>query len=150
MGHTQCGLRYGTPPLFWTRCSDDSGGLSVETSTLHSDAHDGDSGRNSQAFSIPSLEAPQPSEVHNLGPRTSVHSSFHQRTLPSTRNKVGIFYRLAPSNRWKNRAYQPGVRPVPLALRERVARRLVRSFTHGRVPAQQSCPLHHPTNSVPA
>jgi len=84
--------------LFQTRRSDDSGGLSVKTSTLHSDTHDGDSGRSSQVFPTSSLEAPWPSKVRNLGLRTSVRSSFHQRTLPSTRNKVGIFYCLAPSN----------------------------------------------------
>jgi len=150
MGHAQCGLRCGTPPLFWTQRSDDSSGLSVETSTLHSDIHDSDSGRSSQAVPTSSLEAPWPSEVCNLGPRTSVRSSFHQRTLPSTRNKVGIFYRLVPSNRQTNGVCQPGVGPVPLALRERAARRLVRPFTHGRVPVQQSCPFHHPTNSIPA
>ena len=150
MRHTQCGLHCGTPPLFWTQCSDDSGRLSVETSTLHSDTHNGDSGRSSQAVSTSSLEAPWSSKVHNLGLWTSVHSLFYQRTLPSTRNKVGIFYCLAPSNRQTNGACQPGVGPVPLALRERAARRLVRPFTHGGVPAQQSCPLHHPTNSIPA
>ena len=58
MGYSQCGLCCGTPLLFQTRRSDDSGGLSVETSALHSDTHDGDSGRSSQAFPIPSLEAP--------------------------------------------------------------------------------------------
>jgi len=72
MGHAQCGLRCGTPPLFQTRCSDDSGGLGVETGTLHSDTHDGDSGRSSQTFPTSSLEAPWSSEVRNLGPRTSV------------------------------------------------------------------------------
>jgi len=150
MGHAQCGLHCGTPPLFWTQCSDDSGGLSVETSTLHSNAHDSDSGRSSQAVPTSSLEAPWPSKVRNLGPQTLVRSSFYQRTLPSTRNKVGIFYCLTPSNRRTNGACQPGVRPVPPALCEQAARRLVRPFTHGGVPAQQSCPLHYPTNSVPA
>ena len=100
MGHAQCGLCCGTPPFFWTRCSDNSGGLSVETSTLHSDAHNGNSRRSSQAFPASSLEASRPSKVCNLGPQTSVHSSFHQRTLPSTRNKVGVFYSLAPPNQW--------------------------------------------------
>jgi len=150
MGHAQCGLHCGTPPLFRTRRSDDSGGLSVETSTLHSNTHDGDSGRSSQAFLTPSLEAPWSSEVHNLRPQTSVCSSFHQRTLLSTRNKVGIFYSLAPLNWWKDRVCQPGVGPVPPALCEQAARWLVWPVTHGRVPAQQSCPLHHLTASVPA
>ena len=91
-------------------------------STLYSDVHDGDSGRSSQAFPTSSLEAPWPSEVHNLGPRTSVRSSFHQRTLLSTRNKVGIFYHLVPLNRQTNGACQPEVGPVTLALHERAAR----------------------------
>ena len=122
MGHAQCGLHCGTPPLFQTRRSDDSGGLSVEMSILHSDVHDGDSGRSSQAFPTSSLEAPRPSEVHNLRLQTSVCSSFHQRTLLSTRNKVGIFYCLALSNQRTNGACQPGVGPVPLALCEQAAR----------------------------
>ena len=61
-------------------------------------AHNSDSRKSSQAFPTSSLKAPWPSEVCNLGPWTSVCSSFHQRTLLSTRNKVGIFYCLAPSN----------------------------------------------------
>ena len=150
MGHTQCGLHCGTPPLFWTQCSDDSGRLSVETSTLHSDTHNGDSGRSSQAVSTSSLEAPWSSKVHNLGLWTSVHSLFYQRTLPSTRNKVGIFYCLAPSNRQTNGACQPGVGPVPLAICERMARQLVRSLTHSGIPAQQSCLLHYLTASISA
>ena len=72
--------------LFQTRRSDDSGGLSVKTSTLHSDTHDGDSGRSSQVFPTSSLEAPWPSKVCNLRQRTSVRSSLHPRTLPSARN----------------------------------------------------------------
>jgi len=119
-------------------------------SALHSDTHDSDSGRSSQAFPIPSLEAPRSSEVRNLGPQTSVHSSFHQRTLPSTRSKVGIFYSLAPSNQQTDGACQPRVGPVPPALCKRVARRLVWPVTYGRVPAQQPCPLHYPIASVPA
>jgi len=119
-------------------------------STLHSDTHDGDSGRSSQAFPTSSLKAPWPSEVRNFRLRTSVHSLFHQRTLPFTRSKVGIFYPLVPSNQRTNRACQLGVGPVPLALCERAARRLVRPFTHSGVPAQQSCPPYHPTNSISA
>jgi len=72
MGHSQYGLCCGTPPLFQTRHSDDSGELSVETSALHSDTHNGDSKRSSQAFPTPSLKAPWSSKVRNLGPRTSV------------------------------------------------------------------------------
>ena len=90
------------------------------------------------------------SEVCNLGPWTSVHSLFHQRTLPSTRNKVSIFYSLVPSNRWTDRACQPGVGLVPLARCEQAVKRLVRPITHGRVPAQQSHLLYHPTASIPA
>ena len=150
MGHAQCGLRCETPPLFWTRCNNNSGGLSVETGTLHSNTHDGDSGRSSQTLPTSSLEAPRSSEVHNLGPQTSVRSSLHQRALPTTRNKVGVFYSLAPPNRWTDGTRQPGVGPVPPAVCKRVARRLVRPLTHGGVPAQQSCPLCYPTTSVPA
>jgi len=150
MGHTQCGLRCGTPPLLWTRCSDDSGGLGVETGTLHSDAHDGDSGRSSPAFPTSSLETPWSSEVRSLRPRTSVHRLFHQRALPTTRNKVGVFYSLAPPNRQTDRTCQPGVGPVPPAICKRVARRLVRPLTHGGVPAQQPCLLRYPIASVPA
>ena len=150
MGHAQYGLHCGTPPLFWTWRSDDSGRLSVKTSTLHSNTYDSDSGRSSQAFPISSLEALWPSEVRNLRLQTSVRSSFYQRTLLSTRNKVGIFYHLAPSNQWTNGTCQLGVGPVPPAFCEQAARRLVWPFIHGGVPAQQSYLLHHPTNSVPA
>jgi len=90
----------------------------VETGTLYSDTHDGDSGRSSQAFPTPSLEASQTPEVRNLGPQTSICSSFHQRTLPATRNKVSVFYSLAPPNRRTDRVCQPGVGPVPPALRK--------------------------------
>jgi len=150
MGHAQCGLRCGTPPLFQTRRSDDSSGLSVETGTLHSDAHDGDSGRSSPAFPTSSLETPQSSEMRSLRLRTSVHRSFYQRALPTTRNKVGVFYSLAPLNRQTDGTCQPGVGPVPPAIYKRVARRLVRPLTHGRVLAQQPRPLCYPTTSVPA
>ena len=61
-------------------------------------AHDGDSRRSSLAFPTSSLETPQSSEVCSLRLRTSVHCSFHQRALPTTRNKVGVFYSLAPPN----------------------------------------------------
>jgi len=150
MGHAQCRLCCGTPPLLWTRCSDNSSGLCVETSTLHSNAHNGDSGRSSQTFPTSSLEAPWPSKVHNLRLRTSVCSSFHPRTLPSTRNKVDVLYGLAFPDRRTDRACQPRVGPVPLAICERMARQLVRPITHGGIPAQQSCPLRYPTASVPA
>jgi len=116
MGHAQCGLRCGTPPLFRTRRSDDSGGLGVETGTLHSDTHDGDSGRGSPAFPTSSLETPRSSEVRSLRLRTSVRRSFHQRALLTTRNKVGVFCSLAPPNRRTDRTRQPGVGPVPLAV----------------------------------
>jgi len=119
-------------------------------STLYSNAYDGDSVRSSQTFPTSSLEAPQPSEVRNLGPRTSVCSSFYPRTLPSPRNKVGVLHSLASLDRWTDRARQPRVGPVPLAICERMARRLVRPITHGGIPAQQSCPLRYPTASVPA
>jgi len=150
MGHAQCGLRCGTPSLFQTRCSDDSGGLGVEMDTLHSDTHDGDSGRSSPAFPTSSLETPQSSEVHSLRPRTSVRSSFHQRALLTTRNKVGVFYSLAPPNQRTDGTRQLGIGPVPPVVCKRVARRLVQSLTHGGVPAQQSCLLRYPTTSVPA
>jgi len=150
MGHAQCGLCCGTPPLFRTRRSDDSGGLGVETGTLHSDTHDSDSGRSSQTLPTSSLEAPQSSEVRNLRPRTSVCSSLHQRALPTTRNKVGVFYSLVPPNRRTNGTRQLGVGPVPPAICKRAARRLVRPLTYGGVPTQQSCPLRYPTTSVPA
>jgi len=150
MGHTQCGLHCGTPPLFQTRCSDNSGGLGVKTGTLHSNAHDGNSGRSSPAFPTSSLETPWSSEVCNLRPQTSVHCLFHQRALPTTRNKVGIFYSLAPPNQQTDRTCQPRVGPVPLAICKRAARRLVWPLTHGRVPAQQSRPLRYLTASVPA
>jgi len=125
MGHTQCGLHCGTPPLPQTRRSDDSGGLGVKTGTLYSDAHNSDSGRSSPAFPTSSLETPWSSEVHSLRPRTSVRHLFHQRALPTTRNKVGVFYSLAPLNRWTDGTCQPGVGPVPPAICKRVARRLV-------------------------
>jgi len=150
MGHTQCRLRCGTPSLLRTRCSDDSGRLGVETGTLHSDTHDGDSGRSSPAFPTSSLETPWSSEVRSLRPRTSVRRSFYQRALPTTRNKVGVFYSLAPPNRQTDGTRQPGVGPVPPAIRKRAARRLVRPLTHGEVPAQQPRPLRYPTASVPA
>jgi len=67
-------------------------------STLHSNAHNGNSKRSSQALFISSLEASRPSEVCNLGLRTSIHSVFHQRTLSLTRDKVGIFHSMASSN----------------------------------------------------
>jgi len=63
---------------------------------LHSNAHDGDSGRCSQAFFTPSLETPRSSKVCSLRPWTSVRRLFHQRALPPTRNKVGILHSLAP------------------------------------------------------
>ena len=150
MGHAQCGFCSGTPPLFRTQRSDDSGGFSVETSTLHSDAHNHDSGGSSQAFPTPSLETPWPSEVRNLGPRTSVRSSFYQRALPLARNQTSVLHSLAPSNQRTDRTRQPGVGPVPLALRERMAKRLVRSITYSGIPTQQPCPLRYPTASVPA
>ena len=77
----------------------------------------------------------QSSDMHSLGPWTPVCSLFHQRTLLPTRNKVGVFHSLASSNRQTDRACQPGVRPVPLALCKQVPRRLVRPLTPGRVPA---------------
>jgi len=150
MGHTQCRLRRGTPPLFQTQRSDDSGGLGVETGTLHSDAHDSDSRRSSLAFPTSSLETPQSSEVCSLGLQTLVRCSFHQRALPTTRNKVGIFYSLAFPNRWTDGTRQPRVGPVPLAICKRAARQLVQPLTHGGVPAQQSRPPRYPTASVSA
>jgi len=149
MEHAQCRLRRETPPLFQTRCSDDSGGLGVETGILHSDAHDGDSRRSSLAFPTSSLETPQSSEVCSLGLRTSVRHSFHQRALPTTRNKVGIFYSLALPNRQTNGTRQPRVGPVPPAICKRAARQLVQPLTHGGVLAQQLRLLHYPTASVP-
>jgi len=119
-------------------------------STLHSNAHDGNSRRSSQAFLTPSLEAPQSSKVCNLGPQTSVHSSLHQGTLLSARNKVGVFHSLASLNWQTDGARQPRVGPVPLALCEREARRLVRPLTYGRVPAQQSYLLCYSIASVSA
>jgi len=74
------------------------------------------------AFLTSSLETPRPSEVCSLGLRTSVRRSFHQRALPTPRNKVGVFYSLAPSNRWADRVRQPGVGPIPLAVCEQMAR----------------------------
>ena len=150
MGHTQCGLHCGTPPLLRTRRSDDSGGLGVKTGILHSNAYNGDSRRSSPAFPTSSLETPRSSEVHSLRLRTSVRRSFHQRALPTTRNKVGVFYSLAPPNRRTDRTRQPGVGPVPPAICKQAARRLVRPLTHSRVPAQQSRPLRYPTTSIPA
>ena len=82
--------------------------------------------------------------------RTSVHSSFHPRTLLSTRNKVGILHGLASSDRQTDGVRQPRVGPVPLAICEWTVRQLVRPITHGGIPAQQSCPLCYPTASVPA
>ena len=133
MRHTQCGLCCRAPLFFRTRCSNDSGGLSVETGTLHSDAHNGDSGRSSLAFPTSSLETPWSSEVCSLRLRTSVRCSFHQRALLTTRNKVGIFYSLAPPNRRTDGTCQPRVGPVPPAICKRAARRLVRPLTHGGV-----------------
>jgi len=150
MGYAQCRLCCGTPPLLWTQCSNDSSGLGVETSTLHSNAHDSDSERSSQTFPASSLEAPWPSKVRNLRPRTSVRSSFHPRTLLSARNKVGILHGLASSNWWIDRVHQPRVGLVPPAICEQMARQLVWPITHSGIPAQQSCPLCYPTASVPA
>ena len=82
--------------------------------------------------------------------RTSVRSSFHPRTLLSARNKVGVLHGLASSDRRTDGARQPRVEPVPLAICEWTVRRLVRSITHDRIPAQQSCPLCYPTASIPA
>jgi len=95
------------------RRSDDSSRLSVETGTLHSNAHNSDSRRSSQAFPTSSLETPQSSEVCSLRPWTSVRRSFYQRALPTTRNKVGVFYSLAPLNQWTDGTRQPRVGPVP-------------------------------------
>ena len=94
MGHAQCGFCSGTPPLFRTRCSDDSGRFSVETSALHSDAHNRDNGGSSQAIPTPSLEAPWPSEMRSLGPWTSIHSLFYQRALPLARNQTSVLHSL--------------------------------------------------------
>jgi len=61
--------------------------------------------------------------------------------------------KLASSTAWHpqtDRACQPGVGPVPPALCEWEARRLVQPITHGGVPAQQSHPLHHPIAFVSA
>jgi len=93
--------------------------------TLHSDAHDSDSGRHSQAFLTPSLETPQSSEVCSLELWTSVHCLFHQRALPPTRNKVGILHSLVPPNRWTDRMRQPRIGPVPLAICKQTAKQLV-------------------------
>jgi len=71
-------------------------------------------------------------------------------SLTPTRNKVGILHSLVSSNQWTDRAHQPRVRPVPMALCEQTARQLVRPLTHGRVPAQQSCPLYYLTASISA
>jgi len=58
--------------------------------------------------------------------------------------------KLASSDKWTDGARQPRVGPVPLAICERMARRLVQPITHSRIPAQQSCLLHHLTASIPA
>ena len=84
--------------------------------TLHSDAHDSNSGRSSQAFPTSSLETPRSSKVCSLRLWTSVCHSFHQRALPTTRNKVGVFYSLASPNRQTDGMCQPRVGPVPLAI----------------------------------
>ena len=86
----------------------------------------------------------------SLGPQTSVRRLFHQRALPPTRNKVGVFYSLAPLNWWTDRMRQPRVGPVPSAICKWAARRLVWPLTHSRVPAQQSHLLYYPTASIPA
>ena len=132
------------------RRNDDSSRLGIETGTLHSDAHDGDSGRSSQAFPTSSLETPRSSEVCSLRPQTSVHRLFHQKALLTTRNKVGVFYSLAPPNQWTDGMCQPRVGPVPPAICKQAARRLVRPLIHGGVPAQQLRLLRYPTASVPA
>jgi len=138
----------GTPPLLQTWHGNNSGRLGVEMGTLHSDAHNGDSRRSSPAFLTSSLETPWSSKVCSLGPWTSVHHSFHQRALPPPRNKVGIFYSLAPLNQWADRMHQPRIGPVPPAICKWVAGRLVWSLTHGGVPAQQPRPLHYPAASI--
>jgi len=115
---------------------------------LYSNVYDGDSRRSNQAFSAWSLEASRPSKVYNLGPWISIRSLFHQRTLPLARNKVGIFYSLASSNRWTDEACQQRVRPVSPALYEQMARWLVWPFILGGVPVQQSCPLYYLTAFV--
>jgi len=116
---------------------------------LHSNAHDGDSGRCSQAFFTPSLETPRSSKVCSLRPWTSVRRLFHQRALPPTRNKVGILHSLAPPNWWTDGMRQPRIGPVPLAICKRTARWLVWPLTYGRVPAQQLRLLRYPTASIP-
>ena len=131
------------------QCSDDNSRLGVETGILHSNTHDGDSERSSQTFSTSSLETPQSFEVCSLRLQTSVRHSFHQRALPPTRNKVGIFYSLAPPNWRTDRTHQPRVGSVPPAICKWTARRLVRPLTHGGVPVQQSHPLCYPTASIP-
>ena len=57
-------------------CTWHSGRLSVKTGILYSDTHNSDSRGSSQTFPVSSLENPWSSEVHNLRPQTSVHSSF--------------------------------------------------------------------------
>jgi len=52
--------------------------------------------------------------ISDRGPQ--FRSSLHQRALLTTRNKVGVFYSLAPPNRQTNGTRQPGVGPVPLAV----------------------------------
>ena len=88
--------------------------------------------------------------MHNLRPWISVCSLFHPRTLPSARNKVGVLYGLASSDWQTDGVCQPRVGLVPLAICERMPRRLVQPIIHGGIPAQQSCPLCYLIASVPA
>jgi len=136
------------PPLLQTQCSDDGDRLSIETGALHSDTHDSDSERSSQAFFISSLETPWSSKVCSLRPWTLVHYLFHQRALLPTRNKVGVLYSMAPPNQRTDGTCQPRIGPVPLAICKWAARQLVWPLTHGRVPAQQSRLLHYLTASI--
>ena len=88
--------------------------------------------------------------MYSLRLQISVRYLFYQGALPPTRNKVGVFYSLAPPNQQTDRMHQPRVGPVPPAICKQAARWLVRPLTHGGVPAQQSRLLCYPTASVPA
>ena len=61
-----------------------------------------------------------------------------------------LLHGLAPPDRQTNRTCQPGAQSIFPPIRQWTTGWLVWPPTYRRVLVQQSCPLHHLTNSVPA
>ena len=133
----------------WTRCYHDGHGCCLQKSILHSDAHDGHSGRSSLTLPLLHLETPRLSETHCLQPRISIRSFVHQGTVQATRYTNILLYSLAPPDKQTNRTCQPGAWPVPPPIHQWTTGRLVQSPFHHRVPAQQLRPLCDATTSIP-